>query len=454
MAWDLQLLSAGFAIAVAGFCFLVWLGRRFYPNILVVLAIVPGLAWTWYLPPVLAGTPTTNGFEAFLLSCAAWQLAAIHFYWAFLHGRRQRWMERGQRSFNSRLRAPEFWQQGGRLDRAMLVACVVAPLAAIASAAVDAPAAYPVVAVALLAIACGLAETTNTVRSGNWHAQAFAVAFWLSALLFLADALRAVPPWLSPYSPFLLAAAIGISMGRNLVTSRTEAEELNASLERQLRAREAELAESYAKLREAERWQTLGEERRRLTQDMHDGLGSSLVSALRVVEGGRLSKAELEDVLRGCIDDLKLTIDSMEPVEADLLLLLATLRFRLGPRLAGAGITLHWEVIEVPKLDWLDPRNSLHILRILQEAFANTLKHTQASEIRVATGVSEGGVQVSITDNGAGFDLEAARAKGGKGLSNQSRRAEAIGARVSWESTGGGTRFRLWLPQSRTQAAN
>jgi signal transduction histidine kinase len=184
---------------------------------------------------------------------------------------------------------------------------------------------------------------------------------------------------------------------------------------------------------------------------MHDGLGSSLVSALRVVEGGRLSEADVAEVLKGCIDDLKLTIDSLEPVEADLLLLLATLRFRLGPRLAGAGVSLRWEISDVPPLDWLDPRNALHILRILQEAFTNTLKHTRATQISVTTGVEGGYVTVTITDNGGGFPIAQALTGGGKGLANQQRRAQAIGAEIVLTANDAGTTLTLKLPEKRSQ---
>lgn len=233
-----------------------------------------------------------------------------------------------------------------------------------------------------------------------------------------------------------------------------EVEEVNTNLAKRLQMREAELAVSYERLREVEHRQTISNERQRLTQDMHDGLGSSLVTALRVVESGRMSDAELGDVLKGCIDDLKLTLDSMESVEADLLLLLATLRFRLGPRLAAAGIALKWDVTDVPKLDWLDPRNALHILRILQEAFANILKHTRATNIRVSTSVKTvgetAGVEVMIEDNGQGFDTEQTLAKStGHGLKNQQRRAQAIHGTVKWISRPTGTRFMLWLPLHR-----
>lgn len=212
------------------------------------------------------------------------------------------------------------------------------------------------------------------------------------------------------------------------------------------RAREAELAASRVRLREVEHRQLVATERQRLMQDMHDGLGSSLVSALRVVELGRMDEAEVVEVLRGCIDDLNLAIDSMEPMESDLLLLLATLRYRLEPRLESTGIALRWEVQDVPSLDWLAPKHALHILRILQEAFTNIIKHTRASKIRVSTASKDDYVTVTITDNGQGFAAENALRGSGKGLSNQVRRAQAIDAEVAWDSSDEGTCFTLRLP--------
>ena len=239
-------------------------------------------------------------------------------------------------------------------------------------------------------------------------------------------------------------------MFRRYVNAIGEIERVNADLEQRLMAYKNELISSHERLRGIERRETLSQERQRLMQDMHDGLGSSLTSALRVVEHGQLDDTGVALVLKGCIDDLKLAIDSMEPVEADLLLLLATLRFRLEPRLENSGIALRWEVENVPPLEWLDPRNSLHILRILQEAFTNIIKHTQATEIRVATGVEKDCVLVIITDNGQGFSVQVQHS--GRGLSNQMRRAEMIGAKISWESSDAGTRLILRLPIDRRRA--
>lgn len=222
-----------------------------------------------------------------------------------------------------------------------------------------------------------------------------------------------------------------------------------ADLARRLTQREAELTASHDRLRVVEHRELLHQERQRLMQDMHDGLGSTLVTALRAFENDRATDLDAVGILRGCIDDLKLTIDSMEPVETDLLLLLATLRFRLQPRLEAAGVKLNWAASEVPPLEWLDQRHALHILRILQEAFANILKHAGAREVTISVRTEGDQVLVRVQDDGCGFDP--ALPSRGRGLANQVRRAEAIGGTISWEPSGLGSCLALVLPVRKPQ---
>lgn len=270
--------------------------------------------------------------------------------------------------------------------------------------------------------------------------------FWFYDWLLQGNHIDIEGIYLGPYTNFVAFLLFMTIMFHRYVDAMDEVKRVNASLAQRLQAREAELQQSYSNQREAAHRQTLVEERQRMMQDMHDGMGSSLRSALLAIEKGQMDATLVADVLKGCIDDLKLAIDAMEPVQADLLLLLATLRFRLGPRLEAAGIALRWEITNVPALDWLTPRNALHILRILQEAFTNIVKHAHATEIRVATRVEVQAVVVTITDNGPGFDLAQALHSGGKGLGNQLRRAESIGAEVGWSTTASGTCLSLRLP--------
>src|SRR5262249_57141975 len=100
---------------------------------------------------------------------------------------------------------------------------------------------------------------------------------------------------------------------------------------------------------------------------------------------------------------------------------LGTLRYRLDPRLKAQGIDLDWQIQDLPRIGSLSPQNLLHILRILQEAFTNVLKHARASVVRVATGIDASGRNVLITlqDNGAGFSGD----RTGHGLHNMRDRA-------------------------------
>lgn len=252
--------------------------------------------------------------------------------------------------------------------------------------------------------------------------------------------------YLGPYSnigAFLIVMHI---MFWRFISATESVKKANASLAFRLQEREDELQKSHQRLREIEHRQTLSKERQRLMQDMHDGMGSSLIIALLAAEKGHLDAASLSDVLKNCIEDLKLTIDSMEPVEADLLLLLATLRFRLTPRLESAGIRLRWDIQNVPALAWLDPRNALHILRILQETFSNIIKHANATEVRITTSSDATHIRVVIVDNGQGFTEEQSALYSGKGLKNQLRRAASIGAEILWHSTQAGLSVTLVLP--------
>jgi signal transduction histidine kinase len=221
---------------------------------------------------------------------------------------------------------------------------------------------------------------------------------------------------------------------------------LNLNLQVRLDAQAKDLQESHQRLRETELQRQLSQERQRIMQDMHDGIGSNLRTALLAIEQGRLNSPDLANVVKDCIDDLKLTIDSMEPMGSDLLLVLATFRYRIGSRLEAAGISMRWNVTAIPKVKGLTPQSILHILRIFQEAFTNIIKHSEATVIIISTQTKEHQVIVSISDNGHGFSKIDAMADAGRGMNNQKRRAKMIGAQIAWQSGPSGTKLTLTLP--------
>lgn len=224
------------------------------------------------------------------------------------------------------------------------------------------------------------------------------------------------------------------------------AERLNVELERRVADKAGELERNYTRMQQLTREAAVAEERRRIMSDMHDGIGGQLISTLGLVEHGNAEPADVAAALRECIDDLRLTIDSLEPAEQELLPLLGNLRYRLEPRLRQQSIALDWRVSDVPRLPCLTPQNVLHVLRILQEAFANVLKHARASSIQVATAIERGHVSITVADDGKGFERDSSGH--GHGLSNMLERAQRIGAELKIEPSPRGTSLSLLLPMN------
>ena len=255
----------------------------------------------------------------------------------------------------------------------------------------------------------------------------------------------AFPYTLHAYAYVLLFLLMGWLLARRFVRSLDESEQLNAELEQRVERKHAELQRNYARMQQVERESAITEERQRIMSDMHDGIGAQLISTLSLVEHGRVTPVETAAALRECIDDLRLSIDSLQPADADLLPVLGNLRYRLEPRLAAQGIVLDWQVADVPKLACLTPQNILHILRILQEAFTNVLKHARADRIAVETGTEPGAgrIYIRVSDNGCGFTGERAA---GRGLANMLRRAKAVGGELQVRPSPAGTTLELQLP--------
>jgi signal transduction histidine kinase len=240
------------------------------------------------------------------------------------------------------------------------------------------------------------------------------------------------------YAALPLFLAIGWGLLRRLLDSLREVETLNRSLEARVAEKHVELETNYARLHEIERAAAVAEERARVMRDMHDGMGSQLMTTLALVENKRLEQAEVVEALRGCIDDMRLTIDSLQPDDSDLVSLLGNLRYRLEPRLQAAGIELDWRVADLPPLDYAGPHALLQVLRIVQEAFTNVLKHSGANRVVVEAHLDAQGARLSISDNGRGIGASGNGAsRGGRGLANMQQRARGIGAELEIRSVPG-----------------
>ncbi|WP_418119889.1 hypothetical protein [Variovorax sp. 350MFTsu5.1] len=224
--------------------------------------------------------------------------------------------------------------------------------------------------------------------------------------------------------------------------------QMNASLEAELAERNAALEAVFAREREGEKARGALEERQRLTQDLHDGLGGQLVGLLQMAQQPGTAMNDVALHLRDAVDQLKLTVDAMHGCEGDVASALGSVRYRLGPRLQAAGIELRWDVGSLPTMTGWTARESHQLQMLLFEAFGNLMAHAQATQAglgaRLLEGSGERAIKIELQDNGRGFDTQAAFA--GKGLANMRTRAAALGGTLTVRSQPGETSLLLRLP--------
>lgn len=223
-----------------------------------------------------------------------------------------------------------------------------------------------------------------------------------------------------------------------------QAEHLNLELEFRVAEKHKQLEKNYQKIRIMEHKQLLADERERFMKEIHDGVGGHLISMLSMVRSGKQDADILVRAIESTLEDLRIMIDSLTPQEHDIPSLLGAMRIRIEPQLQASGLELHWQVSELPTITDFGPHKALQVMRIVQEAIANVIRHAGAKKIVIKAfaenNVAHRDVIIEICDDGTNTLLAS---KNGRGLSNMQRRASEIGAVLDIEGTESGTTVRL-----------
>jgi signal transduction histidine kinase len=250
-----------------------------------------------------------------------------------------------------------------------------------------------------------------------------------------APIVRAISPqhaadriFLLHFAADILLVVMGGILSARFVRTLQAIEQLNRTLERRVAEREGALSENYERLRQLERRHAAGEERQQIMRDLHDGLGSQLFLTLSRAEMGQIDQQAIVQALRECIADMRLTLEAMGPESSDFLQAWGNFRFRWQHLLESSGLACTWELNAGADALELSPHAILQLLRIVQEALTNVLKHAHAHQVAIRLGMEERAIAIEVADDGDG--LNPAGARGGHGLANMRTRARHIGARL------------------------
>jgi signal transduction histidine kinase len=251
--------------------------------------------------------------------------------------------------------------------------------------------------------------------------------------------------YFSPLAGVLLAISLILMLVNQFLAALDEAAHINQQLEERVAAKHAELDSSFIQLQGTVRSNAALRERDRLLGEMHDGLGAQLIAGLKRAQTKRLSQDDMAQILRDCLTDLRLMVDSTAETAEDLRSALGNLRYRFEQSLMDGSVELRWDLSELPEGYQLTPKATLNVLRIVQESLSNSLKYSKASWMGVsATQLADGRIGIRITDNGVGFEEPSNLP--GFGLNNMRRRAREMGGEVNVISGPAGTAVALTLP--------
>lgn len=234
----------------------------------------------------------------------------------------------------------------------------------------------------------------------------------------------------------------------------------SAIIETEARAREEGLRLGALKLTEA-----LEGERQRIGMDLHDQTLADLTRLTRRLErivqtdpGGR---GVLEPVTRGlhqCMEDLRQIIEQAKPSVLHLFGFAQAVENHIDRSIRDSGYAMEWTLEDQSEgaFDTLDPKVSIALFRIVQEAINNAVSHSQASHLAIRMQGGPGQIALAICDNGKGIVKR--RTRLGSGIDNMKTRAKLISARFGLQAGPGGigTQVSIVLPllsQNRQPAA-
>lgn len=281
---------------------------------------------------------------------------------------------------------------------------------------------------------------------------------WIHDMLSVFEIVTNQRIFVSRLSYSAMLVAIGAGLTWRFARALNQVDGFANQLVTRVREAEERLKASFAREEERARAAALANERTRLMRDLHDGLGGQLVSIVALSERGH-EGATITDAARAALKDLRLVIDSMEDIGGDLMLALGSWRERATSQLRPHGIALDWRVATpqgLPLHPELRPWHVVQIVRILDEAVTNAVKHAQACNIAVTIETLDDGRgpygMISVTDDGRGFAPEGngeavGAGRTARGLRNMRSRAARCGVVLDLFSDASGTRVRLQLPQ-------
>lgn len=227
------------------------------------------------------------------------------------------------------------------------------------------------------------------------------------------------------------------SLGMALLRMQDELKRFNEREKRLVRERAAALLEGQEN------------ERRRITQELHDGVGQLLTAIsmqIEMIDGENKLKDDIKKQINETIAEVKRISYNVMPNAIVDYGLEAALKGLFDNVRKYSAIQVDFRYIKETKRK-LDFEVSIAVFRIVQEGLNNVVKHSKAATVDLHLLDKDDELYFMLADNGAGFDVDEALRGGGSGLRNMRERTELLNGTATIYSTPGvGTVVEVSIP--------
>lgn len=303
-------------------------------------------------------------------------------------------------------------------------------------------------------IAVSLIFTVFALRNGRTDHRILAFFLVLAVAAAIHDTLMFVGfskdnIYLSPLSVVAEMICMALILGWQFVSNLRRIERFNGELQQAVDEARNELTLTLQRQHELEISNARLGARLNLAQDLHDGLGGTLVSSIVTLERAPedMPPQRFLSVLKELRDDLRIIIDSSTNQQYGTTMLdsqLSPFRHRLTRQAEAHGIECRWHLSGIDTC-MLPPVKCLELMRILQEALTNVFRHSRANKADVTLRHEFGNLSLIVSDDGIGFHTDERNDGYGAGLNSMRARVQRMGGLIEISSVPGLTKVEVRL---------
>lgn len=192
---------------------------------------------------------------------------------------------------------------------------------------------------------------------------------------------------------------------------------------------------------------SLENERRRLSRELHDGVGPYLTSLKHYIENkveNELKKTEMKKIVDDTIAEIRLMSNALMPSSIDDFGIGVTLTNFIGSVKKSTTVTIEYEDLTLQDNSKITNHQAINLFRICKELINNSLKHAKAKNIRITLSEFDDFISLFYFDDGIGFDMSTVKL--GLGINNIKERVEICNGKIEINATPGKTTFEIELP--------